>query len=67
MDIQIDPHTLERAIERGASEAEIRDVIDTGFPVPGKYGRLGKAKVYGLCLLNSPARKALVGTKPGDL
>ncbi len=30
MRIHIDPHTLERAEERGASEAEIRDVVETG-------------------------------------
>lgn len=46
MKIQIDPHTLERAEERGASEAEIRDVINTGTPVSAKRDRLGKAKVY---------------------
>lgn len=46
MNIQIDPHTLERAEERGASEAEIRDVIDTGFSITAKYGHSGKAKVY---------------------
>ena len=46
MDIEIDPHTLERAGERGASEEEIKDVIETGFPIPAKYGRLGKAKIY---------------------
>jgi len=46
MDIQIDPHTLERAEQRGASEAEIREVIETGFTVPAKYSRLGKAKIY---------------------
>ena len=46
MEIQIDPHTLARAAERGASEDEIREVINAGFPVPGKYGRLGKCKVY---------------------
>ena len=45
MKIQIDPHTLERAEERGANEAEIRDVIETGSPIEAKYGRLGKAKV----------------------
>ena len=44
--IQIDPHTLERAEERGTDEAEIKDVIITGFSVPGKYGRMGKGKVY---------------------
>jgi hypothetical protein len=46
MGIQIDPHTLERAEERGTTEDEIRDVIDTGVPILAKYGRLGKAKVY---------------------
>ena len=46
MDIQIDPHTLERAKERGTNEEEIRDVIETGIEIPAKYKRLGKAKVY---------------------
>ena len=46
MDIQIDPHTLERAEERGASEGEIRDVINTGTAIPARYGRMGKAKIY---------------------
>ncbi|MGC2062360.1 MAG: hypothetical protein WA610_05230 [Thermodesulfovibrionales bacterium] len=46
MEIQIDPHTLERAEERGTNEAEIQDVIHTGFPISAKYGRVGKAKVY---------------------
>jgi len=46
MEIQIDPHTLERAEERGTNEDEIKDVINTGFPIPAKYGRIGKAKIY---------------------
>jgi hypothetical protein len=46
VEIQIDPHTLTRAIERGTSEEEIRDMINPGFPIPGKYGRVGKYKVY---------------------
>jgi hypothetical protein len=46
MGIQIDPHTLERAVERGTNEEEIKDVIQTGFSIPAKYGKLGKAKVY---------------------
>ena len=46
MDIQIDPHTLERAEARGTNEEGIKDVINTGFSIPAKYGRLGKAKVY---------------------
>jgi hypothetical protein len=46
MEIQIDPHTLERAEERGTDEEEIKDVINSGTPIPAKHGRLGKAKVY---------------------
>ena len=46
MEIQIDMHTLERAEERGTNEDEIKDVIHTGFAIPAKYGRIGKAKVY---------------------
>jgi hypothetical protein len=46
MDIIIDPHTLERAEERGANEKEIQDVINTGFSIPAKHGRFGKAKIY---------------------
>ena len=46
MKILIDPHTLERAEERGTNESEIKEVINTGFSIPGKYGRLGKAKIY---------------------
>jgi hypothetical protein len=46
MEIQIDPHTLEQAEERGTNENEIRDVVHTGFAIPAKYGRMGKAKVY---------------------
>lgn len=46
MEIQIEPHTLERAEERGTNEEEIKDVIQTGFAIPAKYGRIGKAKIY---------------------
>ena len=46
MEIQIDPHTLERAEERGTSEQEIRDVINRGISIPAKYGRIGKFKIY---------------------
>jgi len=46
MDIFIDPHTLERAEERGTDENEIIDVINAGFSIPAKYDRLGKAKIY---------------------
>ena len=47
MRIRIDPHTLERLEERGATEEEIQDVIETGLVIPGKHGRIGKAKIYG--------------------
>jgi len=46
MEIKIDSHTIERAEERGTNEKEIKDVINTGFSIPGKYGRIGKAKIY---------------------
>lgn len=46
MEIQIDSHTLERAEERGTDEAQIREVILTGLPIPAKYGRSGRAKVF---------------------
>ena len=45
MEIKIDSHTIERAEERGTNEKEIKDVINTGFSIPGKYGRTGKAKI----------------------
>ena len=46
MKIQIEPHTLQRAIERGASEAEIKDTIETGINILAKSGRSGKSKIY---------------------
>jgi len=46
MEIRIDPHTLERAEERGTNEAEIKDVLHSGLATPAKHGRTGKAKVY---------------------
>ncbi|MDI6788953.1 MAG: hypothetical protein QME51_11330, partial [Planctomycetota bacterium] len=42
----IDPHTLERAEERGTNQKEIIEVITWGFTIPAKYGRFGKAKIY---------------------
>ena len=46
MKIQIDPHTLGRAEERGTNEEEIKDILSTGFSIPAKRGRLAKAKVF---------------------
>jgi hypothetical protein len=44
--IQIDPHTLARAEERGTTKEEIIDVIRNGFSIQAKHGRMGKAKVF---------------------
>lgn len=46
MKIRIDPHTLERAQERGTNAEEIKEVIETGLPLDAKRGRSIKAKVY---------------------
>ena len=42
----IEPHTIERANERGANETEIRDVIKNGTAFSAKYGRSAKFKIY---------------------
>jgi len=44
--IQIEPHTLERAGERGANARQIEDVLRTGTPVAAGGGRLARAKIY---------------------
>jgi hypothetical protein len=46
MEIQIDPHTLERLEECGTNEEESKDVIKAGVSIPTKYGRIGEYKVY---------------------
>ncbi len=46
MKIQIDPHTLERAEERGATRKEIEEVIRAGTPEPSRGNRLAKSKVF---------------------
>ena len=46
MEIVVDSHTLERAQERGTTAEEIKEVIETGFPIPAKYARMGKAKIF---------------------
>ncbi|MBM2814946.1 MAG: hypothetical protein HW421_1708 [Ignavibacteria bacterium] len=45
MDIIIEPHTLKRALERGASKEEIINVLDEGFVIPAKSNRFAKAKI----------------------
>ena len=46
MQIQIEPHTLLRAEERGASENEIIETLNNGLEIQAKGGRLGKEKVF---------------------
>ena len=46
MKIRIDPHTLERAQERGTNAEEIEQVIETGLTLDAKHRRSIKAKVY---------------------
>ena len=46
MEIRIDPHTLQRAQERGANAGEIRDVILNGVTQPAREGRLRRVQVY---------------------
>jgi hypothetical protein len=41
VDIQIDPHTLERAEERGANSAEILDTLESGVEIPARGNRKG--------------------------
>jgi hypothetical protein len=44
--IRIDPHTAARAVERGASEPEIRDVLAEGVVIPARGTRMAKARVF---------------------
>ena len=46
MKIRIDPHTLERALERGTYKEEIIDVLNTGFEISAKSNRRCKTKVF---------------------
>jgi len=45
MDIRIEPHTVERANERGTSKEEIIETIRNGFSIDAKYGRKGKGLI----------------------
>jgi hypothetical protein len=44
--IQIDPHTLARAEERGASLSEIKEVLKSGKEETAKEKRRRKSKVF---------------------
>jgi hypothetical protein len=46
MRIFIGRHSKERALERGTSSKEILEVLSSGYSIPAKYGRKGKAKIY---------------------
>lgn len=46
MKIQIEPHTLQRAEERGASLEEIQIVLEQGTEIPARGSRKAKAKVF---------------------
>lgn len=46
MNIQIEPHTLLRAEERGANIEEIRIVLELGTDIPARGNRKAKAKVF---------------------
>ena len=46
MEIQIDPHTLARAKERGTNEREITETIESGIVGTAKGLRKMKSKVF---------------------
>jgi hypothetical protein len=46
MNIRVEAHTLDRAIERGASHEEIVDTITTGTKAAAKAGRMSATKVF---------------------
>lgn len=41
MAIRLHPHAKERALERGATEAEVIATVEKGEQFPAKYGRVG--------------------------
>ena len=46
MKIQIEPHTLQRAEERGTNIEEIQFVLEQGTEIPPRGNRKAKAKVF---------------------
>ena len=46
MEIRIEPHTLIRANERGASEDEIKQVLNVGLKIPVSKNRFAKSIVF---------------------
>ena len=41
MEIRLHPHALERLVERGANEEEVRAALEGGERFPAKHGRIG--------------------------
>jgi len=46
MKIKIEPHTLQRAEERGVNIEEIQIVLEHGIEIPARGNRKAKAKVF---------------------
>ncbi|MDQ6610109.1 MAG: DUF4258 domain-containing protein [Bacteroidota bacterium] len=46
MKIRLEPHTLRRAKERGATEKEILETLQTGQIISAKNNRLTKSKSF---------------------
>jgi hypothetical protein len=46
MNIQIEPHTLQRVEERGTNIEEIQIVLEQGTEIPARGNRKAKAKVF---------------------
>ncbi len=46
MKIQIEPHTIERAEERGTNADEISEVLESGDEMPARGNRKGKTKIF---------------------
>ena len=46
MDIKVDPQTLKKAKEEGATEEEIDATIRTGKDLNSESGRLGKTRTF---------------------
>jgi len=46
MEIIIEPHTLDRAIDRGANKEEIIDTLTNGTAIEAKKNRKAKTKVF---------------------
>jgi len=41
MEVRLHPHAQERIAERGATEAEVRQTVESGERFPAKFGRAG--------------------------